>query len=71
MDGSEIDDIEAEPCDVRNTCNAIVESAVLARRSTLTPRDHFIPCTRAGKRPVGTATPVLELENYCRQQVKC
>ena len=25
----------------------------------------------AGKRPVGTATPVLELENYCRQQVKC
>jgi Rieske Fe-S protein len=25
----------------------------------------------AGKQPVGTATKVQELENYCKQQVKC
>ena len=53
MDRREIDNIEAEAGDLRQTRDAIIEGAVAAGDCALTAGDHLVPGAGAGERHVG------------------
>ena len=47
MDRNEIDDVETEPRDLGEACNAIIEGGTLAGHPSLTARKHLIPRGKA------------------------
>src|SRR6266550_3090479 len=74
MDRGEIDDIEAEAGDVRQPCDAIIESAMPAGYAPLAARHHLVPGSGARPRSVGIkakgpASPEIVLEcSPCERQ---
>ena len=53
VDRREIENVEAEAGDFRQPRNAVVESAVFARKGTLAARHHLVPGAGAGALAVG------------------